>query len=209
MAARRTAPGEFAQAAGARVIEPAAATAGPARREREAADPGSRSSSSSTATGRPCGPDQRRLPARCTAGAQDLVLASRTLCQREPAEQCSGTRCIAVPARWTRHRPALRCTITDMCALRPSTARAPGLCLRETTYGWNIEMQLQAARAGLRVLEVPMPYRDGSEAHRRSPVRGPGRCGPRRASARPTCASPPVRRRAREDRRGARRGRLD
>ena len=27
------------------------------------------------------------------------------------------------------------------------------------TYGWNIEMQMQAARARLRILEVPMPYR--------------------------------------------------
>ena len=27
------------------------------------------------------------------------------------------------------------------------------------TYGWNIEMQMKAARAGLRILEVPVPYR--------------------------------------------------
>ena len=27
------------------------------------------------------------------------------------------------------------------------------------TYGWNIEMQMKAARARLRILEVPMPYR--------------------------------------------------
>jgi hypothetical protein len=27
------------------------------------------------------------------------------------------------------------------------------------TYGWNIEMQMRAARAGLRILEVPVPYR--------------------------------------------------
>ncbi|MGH7120637.1 MAG: hypothetical protein ACREFP_16890, partial [Acetobacteraceae bacterium] len=26
-------------------------------------------------------------------------------------------------------------------------------------YGWNVEMQIRAARAGLRILEVPMPYR--------------------------------------------------
>jgi len=26
------------------------------------------------------------------------------------------------------------------------------------TYGWNLEMQIRAARLGLRVLEVPMPY---------------------------------------------------
>jgi hypothetical protein len=26
------------------------------------------------------------------------------------------------------------------------------------TYGWNLEMQIRAPRAGLRVLEVPLPY---------------------------------------------------
>jgi hypothetical protein len=27
------------------------------------------------------------------------------------------------------------------------------------TYGWNLEMQMRVARAGLRVLEVPVSYR--------------------------------------------------
>ncbi len=27
------------------------------------------------------------------------------------------------------------------------------------SYGWNIEMQFKAARQGLRVLELPLPYR--------------------------------------------------
>jgi hypothetical protein len=27
------------------------------------------------------------------------------------------------------------------------------------TYGWNLEMQMRVARAGLRVLELPVPYR--------------------------------------------------
>ena len=27
------------------------------------------------------------------------------------------------------------------------------------TYGWNIEMQMKAARAGLRIEEMPVPYR--------------------------------------------------
>ena len=31
--------------------------------------------------------------------------------------------------------------------------------MREMTYGWNIEMQMQAARARLRIREVPLPYR--------------------------------------------------
>ena len=31
--------------------------------------------------------------------------------------------------------------------------------MRELTYGWNLEMQMRVARAGLRVLELPVAYR--------------------------------------------------
>jgi hypothetical protein len=49
---------------------------------------------------------------------------------------------------------------TDMCAyraIRRDTLLALGM--RELTYGWNLEMQMRVARLGLRVLEVPVPYR--------------------------------------------------
>jgi hypothetical protein len=49
---------------------------------------------------------------------------------------------------------------TDMCAFRAIGREALArLDMRETTYGWNMEMQMKAARAGLRILEVPVPYR--------------------------------------------------
>jgi len=48
---------------------------------------------------------------------------------------------------------------TDMCAFRAIRADALGrLGMREMTYGWNLEMQMQAARAGLRILELPVPH---------------------------------------------------
>jgi hypothetical protein len=31
--------------------------------------------------------------------------------------------------------------------------------MREMTYGWNLEMQMRAARAGLRILELPIAHR--------------------------------------------------
>ena len=31
--------------------------------------------------------------------------------------------------------------------------------MREMTYGWNIEMQMKAARTGLRIQEIPLPHR--------------------------------------------------
>ena len=49
---------------------------------------------------------------------------------------------------------------SDMCAFRVIRREAlAGLGMREMTYGWNIEMQMKAARAGLRIEEVPVPYR--------------------------------------------------
>ena len=49
---------------------------------------------------------------------------------------------------------------TDMCAFRAIRRdRLMALGMREMTYGWNIEMQMRAARAGLRILEIAVPYR--------------------------------------------------
>jgi len=31
--------------------------------------------------------------------------------------------------------------------------------MTEPTYGWNLEMQMRAARAGLRILELPVDHR--------------------------------------------------
>jgi glycosyltransferase involved in cell wall biosynthesis len=49
---------------------------------------------------------------------------------------------------------------TDMCAFRAIRRDALArLGMREKTYGWNLEMQMKAARTGLRVLEVPIDHR--------------------------------------------------
>jgi glycosyltransferase involved in cell wall biosynthesis len=48
---------------------------------------------------------------------------------------------------------------TDMCAFRAIRADALArLGMREMTFGWNLEMQMRAARGGLRILELPVPY---------------------------------------------------
>ena len=49
---------------------------------------------------------------------------------------------------------------TDMCAFRAIRREAlEELGMRELTYGWNLEMQMRAARAGLRILELPVAHR--------------------------------------------------
>ena len=64
---------------------------------------------------------------------------------------------------------------SDMCpfrAIRRATLEKLGM--REQTYGWNLEMQMKAARAGLRILEVPVNHRRraGGESKVSGTVRG-------------------------------------
>lgn len=42
-------------------------------------------------------------------------------------------------------------------AIRWSSLQA--LQMQDPTWGWNVEMQIKAVRRGLRVIEVPLPYR--------------------------------------------------
>src|SRR5437763_15728210 len=49
---------------------------------------------------------------------------------------------------------------TDMSPFRAIRRDAlEKLAMREETYGWNLEMQMKAARAGLRILEIPVDHR--------------------------------------------------
>jgi glycosyltransferase involved in cell wall biosynthesis len=60
---------------------------------------------------------------------------------------------------------------SDMCAFRAIRAASlDRLGMREMTYGWNLEMQMRAGRAGLRILELPVPH--GHRLAGRSKVAG-------------------------------------
>lgn len=99
------------------------------------------------------------LVAPILAGTHDFVLASRTRGVREKGSMnwhqlAAGALIGAAVGLVTGTR------YTDMCAfraIRPATLA--GLDMRETGYGWNLEMQMRAARARLRILELPVPYR--------------------------------------------------
>ena len=100
-----------------------------------------------------------RIAGPVMEGTHDLILASRTRGEREPgsmnwhqvlAGQIFG--CL-IGARYGKR-------YSDMCAFRAIRRdRLARLDMREMTYGWNIEMQMKAARMGLRIMEIPMPYR--------------------------------------------------
>ncbi len=105
-------------------------------------------------------PDQlERLCRPILQGAQDFVIASRTRGVREKGSMLwHQVLAGAVLGRMIGARYGVR--YTDMCALRAiGRAQLAGLGMAEMTYGWNIEMQMKAARAGLRLIELPVPYR--------------------------------------------------
>jgi glycosyltransferase involved in cell wall biosynthesis len=93
------------------------------------------------------------------AGSHDFVLASRTRGQRESGAML-WHQVLAGRAAGFGIGALYGMRYSDMCAFRAiDRAALQRLKMREMTYGWNIEMQMRAARAGLRILEVPLPYR--------------------------------------------------
>lgn len=100
-----------------------------------------------------------RLVDPILSGAADFVLASRTQGKRERgsmgAHQVIAGRLIGAAAGLAGGVP-----FTDMSAFRAIRMDClVALGMREMTYGWNLEMQIRAAAAGLRVREVALPYR--------------------------------------------------
>ena len=92
-------------------------------------------------------------------GEFDFVIGSRTRGKRERgsmnAQQIFAGRLAGLLIRLLYH-----VRYTDMCPFR--AIRRPCLTqlkMREQTYGWNLEMQMKAARAGLRILEIPVNHR--------------------------------------------------
>ena len=92
-------------------------------------------------------------------GRADMVIGSRNLGRRQsgahPWHAVLGTKaCVAFMNATSGSRA------TDLGPFRAITAEALGrLEMSDPNYGWTVEMQIKAARAGLRVVEVPVDYR--------------------------------------------------
>lgn len=99
-----------------------------------------------------------RLVEPILSGARDFVIGSRARGPREPgsmglhqllAGHLAGLAILALYG----------VRFTDMCPLRAIRRDAlDRLGMREPTYGWNLEMQMRAAKAGLRILELPVRH---------------------------------------------------
>lgn len=92
-------------------------------------------------------------------GPSDFVLGSRLLGRREPGamppQSVYGNRfaCLLM-------RVLFRVRYTDLGPFRAIRyARLCELGMSDQNFGWTIEMQIKAARAGFRVQEIPVPYR--------------------------------------------------
>ncbi|GAB3590560.1 glycosyltransferase family 2 protein [Hymenobacter daeguensis] len=99
------------------------------------------------------------LLAPLLSGAVDMVIGSRALGEREKGSLLPQQRF----GNWLAAgllRLRYGTTTTDLGPFR--AILAPALLrigMEDKTYGWTVEMQVKAARLGLRTVEVPVRYR--------------------------------------------------
>jgi glycosyltransferase involved in cell wall biosynthesis len=109
--------------------------------------------------GSDCPELMERLVRPIAQGEVDFVIGSRTRGEREPGSMNFQQIFAGRLAGWLL-RLLYGVRYTDMCAFRAIRRDALGrLAMREETYGWNLEMQMKAARVKLRILEVPVNHR--------------------------------------------------
>jgi glycosyltransferase involved in cell wall biosynthesis len=93
------------------------------------------------------------------SGRYDFVIGSRIRGNREPSSM-AGHQILAGMLIGGLIQVLYGVGYTDMAAFRAiRRVTLLQLGMRELTYGWNLEMQMRAARAGLRILEIPVNYR--------------------------------------------------
>jgi glycosyltransferase involved in cell wall biosynthesis len=92
-------------------------------------------------------------------GTHDFVIGSRTRGQREPGSM-NLQQILAGRFAGLILRLLYGVRYTDMSPFRAIRRDAlERLDMREQTYGWNLELQMKVARAGQRVLEIPVNHR--------------------------------------------------
>ena len=105
---------------------------------------------------------------------QDFVIGSRTRGQRERGSM-NFQQVFAGRVAGALLRLLYGVRYSDMCPFRAIRRDAlEKLGMKEQTYGWNLEMQMRAARARLRILEVPVNHRcrTGGESKVSGTLRG-------------------------------------
>jgi glycosyltransferase involved in cell wall biosynthesis len=103
--------------------------------------------------------DLARLIAPVLAGEHDFAIGSRARGVREPGSM-GAHQLLAGKIAGMAMCALYGVRYTDMGPLRAIRRDAlERLGMRERTYGWNLEMQMRAARERLRILELPVAHR--------------------------------------------------
>lgn len=94
----------------------------------------------------------------------DFVLSDRTRTADagalNPVQRFGNAFATALMARASGHQYA---DMGPFRAIRWSSLCALGM--EDPTWGWNVEMQLKAVHHGLRIREIPLPYRPRAHGH--------------------------------------------
>jgi len=104
--------------------------------------------------------DIARLIAPIVDGTADFVIGSRALGKAEPGALTLPQRFgNAIAAQWLSRRFGVQTTdLGPFRAIRRDALDA--LNMRDRNYGWTVEMQIKAARQGLRYREIAVPYKN-------------------------------------------------
>jgi glycosyltransferase involved in cell wall biosynthesis len=124
--------------------------------------------------GSDCPEFMRELVEPVQRGEQDFVIGSRTRGKREAGSMNFQQVFAGRVAGWLLGL-MYGVRYTDMCPFRAIRRDAlEKLGMKELTYGWNLEMQMRAARARLRILEIPVNHRcrTGGESKVSGTLRG-------------------------------------
>ncbi len=165
---------EQAQAAGARVVKAPRGYGRACAAGMEAAEPRSDILVFLDGDGSDCPEFMEQLVRPILNGEEDFVIGSRTRGQREPGSM-NFQQIFAGRAAGFLLRLLYGVRFTDMCPFRAIRRESlDSLGMKEPTYGWNLEMQMRAARSGLRVREVPVDHRcrTGGESKVSGTLRG-------------------------------------
>jgi glycosyltransferase involved in cell wall biosynthesis len=92
-------------------------------------------------------------------GKADFAMGSRTRGHREPGSM-TPQQLVAGWLAGVLLRVTYGVRFTDMSPFRAmAVGRLRALGMSEQTYGWNLEMQMRAAAARCRILEIPVDHR--------------------------------------------------
>ena len=101
-----------------------------------------------------------KLVAPIVSGEMDFVLGSRMILPESrlallPQSRYGNQLAVFLISMFFSHQ------YTDLGPFRAIRYNSlKSICMQDTNFGWTVEMQIKAVQKGLRILEIPVKYRD-------------------------------------------------